>query len=423
MNKELFEIWLNDIRNLGIKPGLSRVKKLLDLMDNPQNKLDVIHITGTNGKGSTATLLSNILLEAGYKIGQFSTPSLLGFNDMFRINNIQITDEKLFEIIEKTKVLIDEMIEQGYEHPTEYEIISAVMYQYFYEEHVDFAVVEVAMGGQNDCTNVIDYSILSIITPISFDHSSFLGDTLEKIAIEKAGIIKHNSVTITHPQNDVVMDVIVKETDEKMTVLNVIDDNVDYEIFEKFMVFSYDNLQIKSRLLGKHQMSNIICVIECILNLKNRGYIAVDKEELLAGIYETIFEGRFETISENPKWIIDGAHNLESIRALKNNLDDLKYKNLIGIVGVLKDKDLDEAFKEILPYFKKIFVTEPESFRKLEADILKKDIERIFNGSIESFKSISDVVKKVDATSKPDDIILAFGSFYMIAEVRKLKHL
>lgn len=421
MDLKSFDIWLDEVRNLGIKPGISRVKKLLELMGKPQDKLDIIHITGTNGKGSTATLLSNILVEAGYKTGQFSTPSILGFNDMFRINNKEISNEKLLEIANIVKERIDDMLEEGFEHPTEYEIIAAIMYEYFYQEHVDFAVVEVAMGGENDCTNVMDYSVLSIITPISLDHSSFLGDTLEKIAIEKSGIIKNNSITITHKQVKEVMDVLIKKTDEKMTVLKTFEEGSDYKLSEEFMVFTYKGLEVKSKLLGKHQMNNIICVIEAIQNLKIRGYVSIETESLLSGVLKTQFEGRFETVCKSPKWIIDGAHNLESIRALKRNFDDLNYRDLIGVVGVLKDKDLDQAFLEILPYFKKIIVTEPNSFRRLCASDLKHKIKSLSDVNVESYESIKDAVNRVDDFASKDDIVIAFGSFYMISEVRKLK--
>ncbi len=421
MDRKDFDLWLEEVRKLGSKPGLNRVKKLLELLDNPQNKLDIIHITGTNGKGSTASILSNILIEGEYNTGQFSTPSILGFNDMFRINNKMISDLRLLETAEKIKNMITDMLKEGYEHPTEYEIISAIMYEYFYQEHVDFAVVEVAMGGENDCTNVMDYSIMSIITPISLDHNSFLGDTLRMIAKEKSGVMKNNSVCYTHKQEDEVMEVLKTVSDEKMSVLNVCGTGVDYSIINDEMSFSYNGIIIKSKLLGTHQMDNIVCVVEVIQNLKTRGYIDINKKMLLDGIYNTYLEGRFEIISREPKWIIDGAHNSESLKALLKNIKTFKYKNLIGIIGVLKDKNIDDELKEILTYFKTIILTEPLNLRKLSVDELEKKIKDISDIQIVKKESVKEAVEICNRISANKDVVLGFGSFYMISEIRRLK--
>lgn len=419
MNNKYFENWMNKIRGLGVKPGLIRVKKLLSLMDNPQNKLDIIHITGTNGKGSTATVLSNILIEGNYSVGQFSTPSILGFNHMFRVNNNSITNEELFDITDIIKDNIESMIKEGYDHPTEYEIISCIMYEYFYRKHVDFAVVEVAMGGENDCTNVMDYSIISIITEISLDHSSFLGNNLKDIAIEKSGVIKNNSVVISHKQTKEVMDVLEKKSTDMMSVLKVVENIENYEVNEEFISFEYKKIKIKSKLIGRHQGTNISGVIECISNLKNRGYINITSEELLTGISKSSFEGRFEYLKKDPIWIIDGAHNSKSINGLRDSLIDLNYSNLIGILGILKDKDMDESLKSILPLFKKIILTEPDSFRKLSVNELKKKIQNLSNIEIVDFKEVTDAIEYVKKNSLETDVIVGFGSFYMISDIRK----
>lgn len=412
MNIKFFNEWIEDVRSYGIKPGLSRVKELLRRLENPQNKLDIIHITGTNGKGSTATLLRHILCEGGYKTGQFSTPSIIDFNHMFLIDDQAITDKRLCEIALTLKNEIAFMLDDGFEHPTEYEIIAAIMYVYYCESHVDFAVVEVAMGGENDCTNVMDYSILSIITPISLDHQNFLGSTLKAIATEKSGVIKNNSVVITHPQKNEVMKVLEKVRDEKCAVLISFDEIRDITIDQE-MTFNYEGLEIESKLLGIHQANNIVGVIEGIHSLNKRGFISISKSQLLEGIKSTVFEGRFERING---WILDGAHNHESLIALKNTLDLLNIQNIVGVIGVLKDKDIDEALLQLKPFISKLIVTEPDSFRKLSAEDLFKKLESL---GYESLIIEADVRKAYDLAMTSENVRLGFGSFYMLSELRK----
>lgn len=409
MNKSTFDKWLEEIRAYGIKPGLSRVKELLRRMDNPQNKLQIIHITGTNGKGTTATLLRHILEKAGYLIGQFSTPSILGFNHMFYVDG-PIEDEVLYKICDRIKKLCEEMVSDGLEYPTEYEIISAIMYQYFYERHVDYAVVEVAMGGENDCTNVMDHSILSIITAISLDHTGFLGDTLLDIAREKSGVIKRNSTVIVHPQSEEVMDFIQKNAEEKMSVVRTFDQDVVCTL-DEMMHFEYRGINIDTHMMGVHQAGNIIGVLEAVQFLREKGYVSVSGQVIRKAISETVFEGRFERIGH---WILDGAHNHESLMALKDVLNELNLYNLTGIFGALKDKDLDQALLALKPYFRRVVVTEPNSFRKCPADEMGDKLKKLgYDILVEP--SIEKAFEKAKAF---DGIKLAFGSFYMLSELR-----
>ncbi len=411
MNKTEFDNWLEEIRSYGIKPGLSRVKELLRRLENPQNKLQIIHITGTNGKGTTATVLKNVLKSGGYDVGQFSTPSIISFNHMFDVNG-PISDRKLFELSAQIKELCEDMIEDGLEYPTEYEIIAAIMYQYFYECHVDFAVVEVAMGGENDCTNVMDHSILSIITPISLDHTGFLGHTLLDIAKEKSGVVKHNSTLVLHPQDAAVEAFLVEDADNKMTVIKRFDPILDCK-YSELMSFEYKGLNIETSLMGTHQALNIIGVIEAIDYLNQKGYVAIGKEGLLKAVKETTFEGRFERIDD---WILDGAHNHESLMALKKVLDKLGLNNLIGLFGALKDKDFDEALKSLKPYFCKMIVTEPVSFRKLDADSMAERLKKL---GYDDILVEPDITKAYEIARQSEGYKLGFGSFYMIADLRK----
>ncbi|MCH4886626.1 hypothetical protein EZV73_03555 [Acidaminobacter sp. JC074] len=411
MNKLDFENWLDQIKSYGIKPGLSRVKELLNRLDNPQNKLDIIHITGTNGKGTTATVLTNILRKADYKVGQFSTPSIISFNHMFDIHG-PISDERLFELSARIKSLCEDMLSDGLEYPTEYEIIAAIMYLYFYEEHVDFAVVEVAMGGENDCTNVMDFSILSIITPISLDHTGFLGDTVLDIAKEKSGVIKNNSALIMHPQLKDVEDFLRADCQRKMALVKSFDPDVICS-YDELMSFSYKGLKLQTRLMGKHQAANIIGVLEAVHYLNVKGYTSVSNDHMLEGVLETGFEGRFERIDQ---WILDGAHNHESLMALKDVLESLNLYDLVGVFGALRDKTIDEALMALRGHFRRVILTEPNSFRKLDVELLKEKFESLGYDNLRVSRSIEDAYIQAEKISGTK---LGFGSFYMIGDLRR----
>lgn len=410
MNKKLFEKWIEEVRGFGVKPGLSRVKELLRRMDNPQDQLKIIHITGTNGKGTTATLLREILTQAGYLVGQFSTPSLIGFHHMFYVDG-PISETYLYSIGEKIKIICDDMISEGLEYPTEYEIISAIMYQYFYERQVDFAVVEVAMGGENDCTNVMNHSILSIITTISLDHTDFLGETLLDIAKEKSGVIKRNSTVIVHPQDDDVMMFLKENAVQKNSILKTFDSKVTCTFNHK-MFFEYREISIETFLMGQHQATNIIGVLEAVQCLIDKKYAVVSNEILENAISCVVFEGRFEQFQS---WILDGAHNHASLLALKHVLEVLDLYNLIGVFGALKDKDINEALQALRPHFETMIVTEPNSIRKCSAFEMERRLKKL---GYDQLVVEPDIGKAYLKANERSGIKLGFGSFYMLSELR-----
>ncbi len=391
-----------------IKPGLKRVKELLRRMDNPQDKIKIVHLSGTNGKGSVSAFLNNILIEGGYKVGMFSSPSILSFNHMFLINNKEISDEKLLDIIRKIKKHVSEMEDENLDIPTEYEIIAAIMYEYFYREAVDFAVVEVAMGGENDCTNVMKDSILSLMTPISLDHTNFLGSTVVEIAREKSGIIKNNSSFITEKQDEKVKELLKDVCKEKNTSYKEVSFTGDIK-YNDHMLLTINNIEFESNLIGKHQADNIVLTYEAVKDLKERGYIKISLKQIQEGIKNTYLPGRFERVSN---FILDGAHNKASFHALKNNLEVLHLNDLTAVIGVLKDKDLD--FSIFKPFIKKIIVTEPLNDRKLSADLLQEKLLKDFD-EVKVERDIKQIVDNL----KDKETILSFGSFYMIGEIRK----
>jgi dihydrofolate synthase/folylpolyglutamate synthase len=411
MTRLEFDKWIAEIRRAGIKPGLSRVKALLNRLDNPQDKLDIIHISGTNGKGSTATILSRCLNDLGYSTGQFSSPSILGLEYMFLVEGQPISTSEFLEIAIYIKEICDQMLEEGHEYPTEYELYAAMMYFYFYKQHVDFAVVEVAMGGENDCTNVMSYSILSIMTAISLDHSAFLGDTLLKIVKEKSGIIKSNSICITHPQEDEVISFLTDDCDKKQSVLKILTCDESLSYIAPYMSFDYKGGKIESLLVGGHQKRNIIGVLMALEVLSEKGYIAFDSTVIKSSIKSVSFEARFENIGD---WLLDGAHNHESLIALSKSLELVGRRENVAIIGVLRDKDIDKALRVMQSYIKEVYATEPKNPRALDSESLKLKLESL-GYKVVGHGSITEGVEVLkDKKNK-----LAFGSFYMLEELRQ----
>ena len=399
---------------------------LLNKMGNPQDKLKFIHVAGTNGKGSTCSYIINMLKASGYRVGLFTSPYLETFNERIRINYDNITDMSLADITFDVKDKVDEMLKEGYNHPTEFEVVTAIGMQYFVDEKVDFVVLEVGLGGRYDSTNVISESIASVITPIAMDHIDVLGDTIDKIAYEKAGIIKKNGLVISYPQEEAAMNVVEKvaEEEEAEIVVTPIENLNIKEIDEMGTIFDfkYKNHDLKDleiRLIGEHQASNACTAITTILELKDRGIINIDEDKLKKGLIDTRWIGRLELIRTNPRFIIDGAHNLQGIEALKKTLSDLfKYNKLILGMGILADKDVDHMISEMAPLGDTIIVTEPNIFRAMTAEELGERMKKL-NDNVIVERNISKAVEKALEIAEEDDLILFSGSLYLIGDIRR----
>jgi len=417
--------YIHSTYKFGSKLGLENISTLLKLMGNPEENLKFIHIAGTNGKGSTSSFISSILIEEGYDVGLFTSPYLEVFNERIRKNGKNIDDEKLAEITEFVKSKVDIMIKKGFSHPTEFEIVTAIAFEFYKRENVDFVVLEVGMGGRLDSTNVIKQPLVSVITPISLDHIEYLGDTLEKIAYEKAGIIKSDSVAVVHPQEEEALNVIVKKCEENNTKLVLAPTNT-IEILEytiegiKFKVLSDEYI---ISVIGKYQPNNATLALTVINALKENYDIKVSKDAIKNGLKKAKWNGRFEVMGNSPTLIIDGAHNLHGIKGLKNSILELfPNKNIIGVVGILEDKDVSGMIGEIINVFNKVVVTEPNNPRKMKAEELYNKIEKIKHSSIELYKeeNIKEAIDKSFNLALSEDIVVYFGSLYMIGEVRSL---
>lgn len=419
--------FIHESHKFGMRLGLDNIKKLLELLGNPQNNLNIIHVAGTNGKGSTCSFISSILKESGYKVGLYTSPFLETFTERIRINGENIREEEVGKIVSLIKEKIEIMVSEGYSYPTEFEIVTAMAFYYYNQEKVDFVALEVGLGGRYDATNVIDKPVVSAITSISLDHTGILGDTLGKIAFEKGGIIKEDCPTIVYPQQEAASEVIKNICDEKSSKyiecdfknIEIKSSNINSQIYNcNINGKKLRDLEIK--LIGDHQIKNSIVALNVIEYLNDIKITNISEENIRKGLLETKWPGRIEKISENPMFIIDGAHNEEGAKSLANSID--KYfedKNKVLVIGMLEDKDIESVLDLLVPKFNTVITTTPDNPRAIDANKLKEKIER-YNIEVNCKPNIKEAVDYALEISNKDDVIISAGSLYMIGNVRSI---
>ena len=417
--------YITEVGNFGSNYGLERTYKLLEHLGNPERDLKLIHIAGTNGKGSTTSMITEILMGEGYKVGMYTSPFIEEFEERIQINRNNIPKESLAILMDEIKVAVDKVIEAGYNHPTEFEIITVLMLLYFKKENIDFGVIEVGLGGTLDSTNVIK-PIIQVITSISFDHTNLLGNTLEKIAREKAGIIKKGIPTVIYPQQEEVLKVIKNkcfEMDSELYIAN--NENLKFEnivnLDKPYQLLKYNNeIDILLPLLGEHKIINLIFAMQAIEDLNNKNIIDISIANIVKSIKNVSWKGRLEVLSNNPYVVIDGAHNIQGIKTLSRNIKKyFKYENLYLILGILADKDVEEMIKIITPMAKKVYSVTPNSIRGELAESLKDEVSK-FNKNCKAFDKYEEAYLEALNDASEKDLILASGSLYMIGDMRKI---
>lgn len=418
--------YINDKDKFGSRLGLDSIGKLLSLLGNPQKGLKYIHIGGTNGKGSTASYIAHILKAGGYRAGLFTSPYIERFNERIQINGEDIPDEILGRMTGLIKEKADIMVQEGYEHPTTFEIITAISFMYFQEEKVDYVILEVGLGGRFDSTNIIEKPLVSVITTISYDHIDVLGDTLGKIAYEKAGIIKENTMVVSYPQEEEALKVLKEVSKEKkaefnlssMESVNIKSLNNMGAIFD----FQYKDMKMEDleiRMVGEYQVYNAALALNTIFLLKEKALVELEEKEIRQGLKETKWPGRLEVIGSNPTFLIDGAHNVQGAFQLEKSLELFKYNKLILGIGIFKDKDTSHIIELLAPKADMVVATEVNLPRKLPAEDLGKKASE-YTSEVYIEKDISKAIKKTLELASKDDMIVFGGSLYLIGEVRKL---
>lgn len=419
--------YLERLRVLGSNYGLERTERLLELIGNPHKKIKLIHIAGTNGKGSTSAILGRILIEHGYKVGYFNSPHLEDIEETIRINEENIMEEDFISLINEIKPYVEKVVDEGFNHPTEFEVLTCIMFLYLYRNNVDFGVVEVGLGGRLDSTNVLT-PILSIITSISLDHTNILGNTIEEITNEKAGIIKDNIPVITCNQKEEALKVIVNKainTKSELIIANL--NNYKFiglnnnKISQRILVtLKGKDEELNLSLLGKHQIINLSLAIEGVKELDNLKYIKLDVDKVKSAVEKVKWKGRLEVLSKNPYIILDGAHNTSGVEFLKSNLSEyFIYSKLYLVLGVLADKEVEKMVKVLAPLATEVYTLTPNSVRAEGAERLKNIVKKYNNNCI-AFDDYSDAINYAKSKAKEDDLILASGSLYMIGTLRNI---
>lgn len=440
MNYEEAISYITNTAKFGMNFGLGRTEKILELLGNPHKKIKSIHVAGTNGKGSTTSMVTKILMDAGFKVGMYTSPYLEVFEERIQINGKNISEKDLSEEVTEVSKAVNKVIELGYEQPTEFEIITCTMFNYFSKKKVDFAVIEVGLGGRLDSTNVMSaFSkeelggvMASIIVSISRDHIQILGDTLEKIAYEKAGIIKNGVPVIMYPQEKEVEQVIEKVCIERgcklIKVSNTSGEYIeDVKIDKNSQTYtqkvkiktSENTYDVQLSLLGKHQVLNCATAVYTIEELIKQG-VHIKKENILDALKEVKWIGRLEVMKNKPLVVIDGAHNIDGITKLRENVEQyFKYNKMVLILGILADKDVEKMVHTIVSLADRIIAVTPNSDRAENAVELKNVIQK-YNSKCEAVENYKDAYELAISYCKEDDILLISGSLYMIGDMRKV---
>ena len=407
--------YIHEVCWKGTIPGLERIQALLDAMGNPERKCKFVHVTGTNGKGSTCAMVASILRKAGYKTGLYTSPYLIRFNERIQINGEQISDADICELTEYVKPFAESI----FERPTEFEMVTAIGFEYFARHKCDIVVCEVGMGGEFDATNVIPAPEAAVICNIGLDHTEVLGDTLEKIAGAKSGIIKPGCDAVLYRERPSVEAVF----EERCKALNAPLHKADFDSLHLLshslegQVFDWERFHaLRLPLLGEHQLHNAAVALTTARVLQKRGWKITD-EQIREGIESVRWPGRFELMRKDPMFIIDGGHNPQCIEALVKNIRDyLPGRELTVLTGVLGDKDFHCMYRDVAQYAKEFITITPANARALTAEKLA-DYLRQFGKPVTACDVVADGVRLAIEHAGKDGVVLCYGSLYMIGDI------
>ena len=419
--------WLYNLHLFGIKFGLKKVEKLLEYLDNPQDKLKIIHVGGTNGKGSVCAMLSSILTGAGYEVGLNTSPHLSEFTERITINGQQISKTSVIEyanLMQEVRERVNAETDLGY--ATYFEVVTAMALKYFADNDVDYVVLEVGLGGTFDATNIVK-PLITVLTNIALDHTEHLGTTLTSVAENKAGIIKQKIPVITSNNNQEVLDVIVHTCKQQQCELIRIGKDVEYTIIksgQKGLRMDYHGLNnnysdLQVPLLGQHQGDNAALAITTIELLKNQYNMNIPEQAIREGLKSTHWPGRLEIMQESPLVLLDGAHNPAGAQALKEALALFDYEKLYLVFGCSEEKDIKDLLEPLLPLANKMIITQSGVRRAAKPKLILKnipkyDIEKVVITPVKA------AVKTALSEAGEKDLICICGSLFVVGEAREL---
>lgn len=419
---------LSQFTRFGINLGLQRISSLLRILGNPEEEVPMVHIGGTNGKGSTLTMLSSILRESGYRVGVFSSPHLLSYCERFVINGENIAEDVLALLLGEVLGVVAEVQHETGEAPTEFEVLTAAAFLYFAREKVDVALIEVGMGGDIDSTNVVKKPLLSIITNVSFDHQDYLGSTLEEITQKKSGIIKKGCPVVTASREEAVLRVIRQKTKDLRAPLWEVQRKASWEWQEEISAGQYFTLETSQHdyeklflpFWGEHQLENAVTAILAGEILQEQGW-QIEVQTIKEGLAKAKWPGRLEVMGRNPLLVVDGAHNPAGIKALSQWLSKKRQEveRIILVMGMLDDKDRALAAHFLEPLVEMVIITKPNSYRaehweELSRNFHEKEVPIVVR------ENLKEAIKKAKQEAQAEDLVLITGSLYLIGEAREI---
>ena len=407
--------WLDTVGTLGSRLGLERIRILLNRLGDPQKKLTFVHVAGTNGKGTVCACLAEVLHQAGYRTGCFTSPHLLRINERFQCGGQEISDEDFAAAADQVRAVCQKMEDQ----PTQFEVLTAMAFVYFAAAGCDLVLLEVGLGGRLDSTNVIDVPAVAVITKLGLDHMKELGDTLPAITMEKAGIIKPGGRVVVDGSNDSVLPLLQQVCIQRHCALTVSQpEQVSVtQISLQGITFDYGPWTgLTLPLAGTYQPENAAVVLETLQVLVEMGY-RIPRETIRTGLAQVNWPGRFQVLSHSPAVILDGAHNQDGLAATVESLRTyFPDRPIRFILGILADKNVSEMLRLVAPLAQDIAIITPPSDRAMDGDTLAAQLRQICQAPVTVFPTIREAAAAVLGTAVPEDVICATGSLYAVGE-------
>lgn len=411
--------YIHNTLKFSSKPGLGRIGKLLELLGNPQNSLKFIHVAGTNGKGSTSNAVAAALTQSGFKTGLYTSPYVINFRERIQIDGNYISEEELAAEVEYVQPFVEKTAKE-FEQPTEFEIITALAFDYYKKRGCDAVVLEVGLGGRFDATNIIKKPFVSVITSISYDHTAILGDTLDKIAFEKCGIIKNGGVTVASPGEptealEVIMRTCALKSNElimpNLSAAKIMKEGIDGTDI------MYGDAKLHIPLIGRHQISNFLTAYETLLALRRQGF-AVSGEDIEKGMANVRFPARMEILSSAPLVILDGAHNPAGADTLAESIKRYIKEKPVLIMGMLADKNYKKAIGTLAPLAKAFIAVRPDSPRALDPEITARTAAQFCKDTafFEDYKKAFETAIEKSG----DSPVIICGSLYLAGVMRSV---
>lgn len=444
--------WIHSSMRFGSRLGLERITRLLEILGNPQKNAKFIHIAGTNGKGSVTAMVASILSTSGYRTGMYISPYLEDYRERMMINGKKIPKEKLVELVSQVRPAVEQILKEGFDHPTEFEINTALAFLYFAQEECDYVALEVGLGGRLDATNVVTPAV-SVITTIGYDHMTQLGNTLSEIAFEKAGIIKPKVPVVTGVVEEEPLEVIRKRAAQSDSDLVIVGQapfaNVTWEEVHPETIgsddlsplrgptidiigpdYRYDHIYVP--LLGKHQELNAALAVAALeaarvkplrFTVQNSEEesatlpIALDHQGIEVGMARTEWPGRLEVMHKNPLIILDAAHNPQGAQVLADFLKELEGRRIICVYGILGDKCYKESTAFICPLCQEVIVTKPHTPRALDPFILAQEVEKYVE-KVTVEENLDKAMELAISKASSNDVVICCGSLYLVGPAR-----